>query len=306
LRRFPANRHLSTIVVHVSISTLTTELPASLTGTKPHFTVIEPRPGWRLIDFRELYNYRDLLRFLTWRNIKVLYAQSAIGISWAVLQPLSAMLIFTVVFGRFAGIQSDGVPYSVFCLTALVPWTYFSNALLDASNSLVSQAEMITKVYFPRVILPLSGVLAKLVDFCIAITLVVVLMAWYQVVPTWQVVYLPLLVIIMLTAAAGLGMWLTAMAIQYRDVKHALTFLTQLMMYATPVVYSASLVPEKWQSIYALNPMVGVIEGFRAALLNSRPMPWGWIGIGGVTSAILLLTGLMYFRRQERLFADVA
>jgi lipopolysaccharide transport system permease protein len=216
------------------------------------------------------------------------------------------MLIFTIVFGRFAGIESDGVPYSIFSLAALVPWTYFSNALLEASNSLVNQKEMITKVYFPRVMLPLSGVLAKLVDFCIAMALVVVLMAWYRLAPTWNIVYLPLIMIVMVAAAAGLGMWLTAMAIQYRDVKYALNFVVQLMMYVTPVVYSASIVPAEWQSIYALNPMVGVIEGFRAALLGGRPMPWEWIAIGSVMSVVLLISGLLYFRRQERLFADVA
>jgi lipopolysaccharide transport system permease protein len=302
----PGNADQSTLTDPMSISTLSSDLPVSLTDTIPHVTVIESRPGWRLIDFRELYQYRDLLRFLTWRGIKVLYAQSAIGIGWAILQPLCAMLIFTIVFGRFAGIESGGVPYSIFSLVALVPWTYFSNALLEASNSLVSQKEMISKVYFPRVILPLSGVLAKLVDFCIAMALVVVLMAWYRLVPTWNIVYLPLVVVVMVTSAAGLGMWLTAMAIQYRDVKYGLNFVVQLMMYVSPVVYPTSLVPAKWQSLYALNPMVGVIEGFRAALLGGRPMPWEWIGIGSLTSGVLLVSGLLYFRRQERMFADVA
>jgi lipopolysaccharide transport system permease protein len=227
-------------------------------------------------------------------------------VGWAVLQPLCSMLIFTVVFGRFAGIKSDGVPYAIFSFVALVPWTYFSNALLEASNSLVNQAQMITKVYFPRVILPLSSVLAKLVDFSIAMTMLAALMVWYRCVPNWNVVFLPLLVVIMLTSAAGLGMWLTAMAIQYRDVKHALSFVVQLLMYTTPVVYPATIVPAEWQSLYAVNPMVGVIEGFRAALLGTRPMPWEWIGLGSLSAAVLLFTGLMYFRRQERVFADVA
>jgi lipopolysaccharide transport system permease protein len=269
-------------------------------------TIIEPRPGWRLVDLRELVRYRDLLYFLTFRGIKVLYAQSAIGIGWAVLQPLCSMLVFTVVFGGFAGIQSDGVPYAIFSFTALVPWTYFSNAMLDASNSLVNQAQMITKVYFPRVILPLAGVLAKLIDFAIASMMLAVLMAWFRVVPTRNIIFLPLLVFIMVMAASGIGMWLTAIAIQYRDVKHALGFISQLIMYSTPVVYSASIIPPEWQNIYALNPMVGVIEGFRAALLGTRPMPWEWIGTGGLSACILLVSGLMYFRRRERLFADVA
>jgi lipopolysaccharide transport system permease protein len=269
-------------------------------------TIIEPRSGWRLVDFRELYRYRDLLYFLTFRSIRVLYAQSAIGIGWAVLQPLCAMLVFTVIFGKFAAIQSDGVPYAIFSFVALVPWTYFSNALLEASNSLVNQAQMITKVYFPRVVLPLSAVLAKLIDFCIAMVMLLMMMAWYRVVPTWNVVFLPLLVLVMLTAAAGLGMWLTALAIHYRDVKHALSFITQLIMYSSPVVYSASIVPAKWQRVYAINPMVGVIEGFRAALLGTRPMPWDWIAVGSVSAAAMLLSGLLFFRHQERIFADVA
>jgi lipopolysaccharide transport system permease protein len=290
----------------MSTSSLASESSSTLPAGEPQITVIEPRPGWRLVDFRELVRYRDLLYFLTFRGIKVLYAQSAIGIGWAVLQPLCSMLVFTVVFGGFAGIESDGVPYAIFSFTALVPWTYFSNAMLDASNSLVNQAQMITKVYFPRVILPVSGVLAKLIDFCIAGVMLGVLMLWFQVVPTWNIIFLPLLILIMVMAAAGLGMWLTAIAVQYRDIKHALTFISQLLMYATPVVYSATIVPVKWQRIYALNPMVGVIEGFRAALLGTRPMPWDWIAIGGLSASCLLVTGLMYFRRRERIFADVA
>jgi lipopolysaccharide transport system permease protein len=275
-------------------------------GAALDVTIIEPTSGWRLVDLRELYRYRDLLYFLTFRSIKVLYAQSAIGIGWAVLQPLCAMLIFTVVFGRFAGIPSDGVPYAVFSFAALVPWTYFSNALLESANSLVNQSQMITKVYFPRVILPMSGVLAKLVDFGVAMTILLVLMAYYGVAPNWNVLALPLLVVLMIIAAAGLGMWLTALAIHYRDVKHALNFVVQLIMYATPVVYSASIVPEQWQNVYAINPMVGVIEGFRAALLGTRPMPWDWIGIGALSAAAMLVSGLFYFRHRERLFADVA
>jgi lipopolysaccharide transport system permease protein len=279
---------------------------AHLDKPEESLTVIKPRTGWRLFDFYELYRYRDLLRFLTWRSIKVLYAQSAVGIGWAVLQPVCSMLIFTVVFGKFAGITSDGAPYAVFCLTALVPWTYFSSALLEASNSLLSQVQLVTKVYFPRVVLPLAGVLAKVVDFCIAMTVLAGLMLWYGYLPNWNVIFLPLLVLIMLISAAGLGMWLTAMSIQYRDVKHALGFVVQLMMYSTPVVYPVTLVPIEWQAIYAINPMVGVIEGFRSALLGTRPMPWDWIGLGSVTSAVLLISGLLYFLRQERIFADVA
>jgi lipopolysaccharide transport system permease protein len=268
--------------------------------------VIEPTPGWRAVDFKEIYRYRDMLRFLTWRSIKVLYAQSAIGIGWAVIQPLFSMIVFTIVFGRFAKIDSQGVPYSLFSLAALVPWTYFSNALLEAGNSLVSQSQMLTKVYFPRLILPLSGVLAKLVDFGIAMLMLASLMAFYQIVPTWNCVFIPLLVLIMVAASLGVGLWLTAMAIQYRDVKHALSFVVQLAMYASPVIYSVRIIPEKYRLLYAANPMVGVIEGFRSALLNTNPMPWDLIAVGVVSASFILASGLYYFRRQERVFSDVA
>jgi lipopolysaccharide transport system permease protein len=268
--------------------------------------VIEPTPGWKAIDFKELYRYRDMLRFLTWRSVKVLYAQSAIGIGWAVIQPLFSMLIFTVVFGWFAKIDSNGVPYSLFSLAALVPWTYFSNALLEAGNSLVSQSQMLSKVYFPRLILPLSCVLAKLVDFCIAIVFLSCLMLFYQVPPTWNCIFLPLLVLIMVAAALGLGLWLTAMAIQYRDIKHALSFVVQLAMYASPVIYSAGIIPDRFKYMYAINPMVGVIEGFRTALLGTGQMPWDLIAIGMASTTVFLVTGMLYFRRQERLFSDVA
>lgn len=268
--------------------------------------IIEPTPGWKAIDFKELYRYRDMLRFLTWRSIKVLYAQSAIGIGWAVIQPLFSMLIFTVVFGWFAKIDSNGVPYSLFSLAALVPWTYFSNALLEAGNSLVSQSQMLSKVYFPRLVLPLSGVLAKLVDFCIAMLMLLGLMLVYQVFPTWNCLFLPVLILIMLASALGIGLWLTAMAIQYRDIKHALSFVVQLAMYASPIIYSANIIPERFRYLYAINPMVGVIEGFRSALLGTGPMPWDLIAIGSASATVFLVSGLFYFRRQERVFSDVA
>lgn len=268
--------------------------------------IIEPTPGWRAVDFNEIYRYRDMLRFLTWRSIKVLYAQSAIGIGWAVIQPLFSMIIFTVVFGWFAKIDSNGVPYSLFSLAALVPWTYFSNAILEAGNSLVSQSQMLTKVYFPRLILPLSGVLAKLVDFGIAMLMLFCLMAFYGFAPTWNILFLPILISIMVASALGIGLWLTAMAIQYRDIKHALNFVVQLAMYASPVIYSANIIPEQYRYICAINPMVGVIEGFRSALLGSGPMPWNLVLVGVLSTTLILVSGLFYFRRQERIFSDVA
>lgn len=278
-------------------------------------TVIEPSSGWRLIDWRELYAYRDLFRFLVWREVKVRYAQSAIGIGWAVIQPVFSMIVFTIVFGRLANISSDGAPYAVFSLTALVPWTYFSNALTDGANSLINNASMLSKVYFPRMLMPLAAVVAKLVDFMIAMTLLVGLMVVYGVVPTWGVLLMPLLILLMMLTAAGLGMWLTALAVQYRDVKHAMGFVVQILMYAAPVVYPASLIPNNYElwgltvnprMFYALNPMVGVIEGFRSALLGTTAMPWDLIGIGTASALAVAVSGLFYFRRQERLFADVA
>jgi lipopolysaccharide transport system permease protein len=273
-------------------------------------TVIEPRSGWQLVDWRELAAYRDLFRFLVWRGIKVRYAQSAIGVGWAVIQPVFSMLVFTLVFGKLAGVESDGVPYALFSFAALVPWTYFANAVTEGTDSLVSNANMISKVYFPRVLLPLSSVVAKLVDFSIAMVILFLLMAWFSHAPTWGLVAVPLLVVLMMVTAAGLGLWLTALAIQYRDVKHAMTFFVQLLMYAAPVVYSTTLIEEHFGRtgalLYALNPMVGVIEGFRAALLGTQSMPWAWIGMGSVSAAVISLTGLLYFRSRERIFADVA
>jgi lipopolysaccharide transport system permease protein len=302
-----------------TIETLEEPLPAAPPVTPVSdvpVLVIERRSGLRLIDFRELYAYRDLFQFLTWRMIKVRYAQSAIGIGWAIIQPLFTTLVFTVVFGRFAKVDSEGQPYLLFSFAAMVPWTYFANSLTEGTNSLVQSADMISKVYFPRVILPLSAVVAKLLDFAIAFVLLLGLMLWQGVVPNLGVLLLPVLVLLMMATAAGLGMWLTALAIQYRDVKHAMTFLVQLLMYAAPVVYATSAVPSRWelpgglvvnpQWLYALNPMVGVIEGFRSALLGTRPMPWEFLAIGMVSAAVIFVSGALYFRAKERLFADVA
>ncbi len=277
--------------------------------------VIEPRSGWRLVDWKELAEYRDLFRFLVWRGIKVQYAQSTLGIGWAVIQPLFSMIVFTIVFGHLAGVASDGVPYAVFSFTALVPWTYFTNALTEGANSLLSNTNMLSKVYFPRMMLPLSAVCSKLVDFCISLVLLAVLMAYFGMLPNLGVLLFPVLVALMVLTAAGLGMWLTALAIQYRDIKYAMNFLVQLLMYCSPVVYPASLIPSSysWAGItfnprllYAANPMVGVIEGFRSALLGTTPMPWSLIAVGAVSATVIALTGCLYFRRKERLFADVA
>jgi len=216
------------------------------------------------------------------------------------------MIVFTIIFGRLVKIDSEGAPYAVFSFAALVPWTYFSNAMTDSTNSLVGNAEMVKKVYFPRLILPLAAISSKLVDFAIAFVLMLGMLIFYRIVPTGDIWVIPLLVFIMVLAASGLGTWLGALAVQYRDVKHAMSFATQLIMYMAPVVYSVSVIPERWQLVYALNPMVGVIEGFRSALLGTRSMPWDLIGVGMFSSIVLAVSGVYYFRRMERLFSDVA
>lgn len=269
-------------------------------------TIIQPARGMHFIDWKELIEYRDLFYFLVWRSVRIRYAQSMLGIGWAVIQPLFSMVVFTIVFGKLANISSDGAPYALFSFAALVPWTYFSNAVTESTNSLVNEANMLSKVYFPRIILPISSVVAKLVDFAIAMVLLFVLMLFYGMMPTSGIWALPLLVLIMILSAAGIGAWLTALAIQYRDVKYAMTFLVQLLMYAAPVVYPTSLIPSGWQWLYALNPMVGVIEGFRSALLGTNPMPWGFISLAFLVSVGLAVTGAFYFRFKEKVFADVA
>ena len=270
------------------------------------WVVIEPRPGWRPVDWRELVAYRDLFGFLVWRGIKARYAQSALGIGWAVIQPVVSMLVFTVIFGRLVGVKSEGAPYGIFAFVALVPWTYFANALSDAIASLVTNAQIIGKVYFPRMILPLSAVLARLVDFGIASVLLALMLAFAGIVPGPGVVVLPLLIVVMVLSTAGLGMWLTAMAVQYRDISYASPFVIQILMYLAPVVYPAARVPAEYRLLYGLNPMAGVIEGFRSALLGTGAMPWDLIGVGSAVSVALAVSGAFVFRRMERLFADVA
>jgi lipopolysaccharide transport system permease protein len=279
-----------------------TDVPAPTTK----LTIIQARRGWRVLDLRELYEYRDLFSYLVFRSYKVLYAQSAIGVGWALIQPLFSMIVFTVIFGKLAKVSSDGVPYAIFSFTAMVPWTYFSNALTDSTNSLIASANMISKVYFPRLLLPLAAVVSKLVSFGIAMLLLGVLMAAFRIVPNWGVLALPLLILLMMLTSAGMGEWLTALAIQYRDVKHGMNFVVQLLMYLSPVVYPTTLIPRKYQLLYALNPMVAVIEGFRSALLGTRPMPWDFIAIGAITATLIFVSGVFYFQRREHLFADVA
>jgi lipopolysaccharide transport system permease protein len=271
----------------------------------PSTIVLEPRPGWRELGLSELGAYHELFFFLVWREIKSRYAQSILGVGWAVVQPVMSMMVFTVIFGGLARIDSDGVPYALFSFTGLVPWTYFSNALSDSTGSLVKDRSMLEKIYFPRLVLPLSAVLARLLDLVIALAILGILMVWYGVAPTPRVLILPILVLVLMASAGGLGMFLGALSVQYRDVKHAMTFGIQLLMYAAPVVYPVSYVPEQYRLAYALNPVVGVVEGFRTALLGTGPIPWDLIAVGSSSAALTFVIGAAYFRRRERVFADV-
>lgn len=268
-------------------------------------SVIQATKGWQFIDFEELWRYKDLLYFLTVRGIKARYAQSVLGVGWAIIQPLFTTLVFTVVFGGLAKVDSDGMPYVLFSYLALWPWNYFSGTLSESANSLVANAGMITKVYFPRLILPLAAIFSKLLDFMISFVILLVLLIYFKVVPGFGIVFLPLLLIQLLLCSLGIGMVLSAMAVQYRDVKYALGFIVQLLLYTAPVVYSTTAVPEQWQFVYSLNPMVGVIEGIRAMFLD-RPMHWEWIWPGAIVGVVLFVFGLFYFRRMEKVFADVA
>lgn len=242
---------------------------------------------------------------LAWRDVSVRYKQSAVGIGWAILQPLLMMLIFTIVFGRFAKLPSEGVPYPIFTFCALLPWNYFARSLTDSSNSLVGSSHLVTKVYFPRLVLPLSKVFAGLVDFGIGFVILLGMMVWYGITPTIGLLFLPLFLIVAMLASLGIGLWLTAINVKYRDVVFVVPFLVQFWMYASPVAYSVTIVPERWQWLYGLNPMVGVIEGFRWAMLGKPPPDPGimFVSLGGIL--VLVVSGLFYFKRMERTFADI-
>jgi lipopolysaccharide transport system permease protein len=267
--------------------------------------VIQPSRAWFRLDLAALWRYRELLYFLIWRDIKVRYKQTAIGAAWTILQPLMTMLIFTVIFGHFAKMPSDGLPYPVFAYTALLPWTYFASALNRSSVSVVGEAHLISKVYFPRALLPLAGTVSGLVDFAAAFVLLMGMMIWYGILPTWGILALPLFVLLALATALAVGLWCSSLNVRYRDVGLTVPFLTQCWMYASPVVYPVSLVPENWRLFYSLNPMAGVIEGFRWALLGRQGPDYSVMTVSAGVVVILLVSGLAFFGRMESTFADV-
>lgn len=266
---------------------------------------IQPAQGPFHVDLRAVWQYRELLYFLVWRDVKVRYKQTAIGAAWAMLQPLMAMMIFTVIFGSFAQIPSDGVPYPVFAYAALLPWTYFSEAIARSGTSLVGDANLIRKVYFPRLLIPLASVVTPIVDFSFSFLLMLGMMAWFGIVPTKGALVFPLFLLLALATALSVSLWLSALNVKYRDVRHTIPFLTQFWMYASPVVYPVSLVPDKWRLLYSLNPLVGVIEGFRWGLLGKDSPDLLAITISAVVVTALLIGGLVFFNQQEPTFADV-
>ena len=267
------------------------------------WVVIDPTSSRPLVEVRELWHYRDLLYFLTWRDISVRYKQTVLGFLWAILQPFLTMVVFAIFLGRLAGMPSDGVPYPVFSYLGLLPWTYFSGAVTRAGTSVVGNAHLLTRVYFPRVLVPLSATLSALVDFAIASLVLGGLMAWYGIVPARTAVLLLPLAALTALAATGIGMWLAALNVRYRDVQYAIPFLMQLWMFATPVVYPTSLVPAGWQPLFALNPMTGIIDAYRAAVLGTA-LDWPSLGISALSAAVLAALGAWQFHRMEQSFAD--
>ena len=267
--------------------------------------VIQPRKVFLHLDLQAVWQSRELLYFLIWRDVKIRYKQTVLGTAWVIIQPLMIMVIFTVIFGQFARIPSDGLPYSIFTYTALLPWQYFSQAISRSSDSLVSSAHLITKIYFPRLIIPISAILAPLVDFVIAFVVLLGMMAWFGIPPYWNAFFLPLFLLLALITALAMSLFLSALNVKYRDVRYTVPFLIQVWMYASPVVYPVSIMPAQWRLLYSLNPLVGVIESFRWALLGKGSPDFSIMVVSGTVVVVLLLGGIIYFREMERTFADV-
>ena len=266
---------------------------------------IAPSRGWVSLKLRELWEYRELLYFLVWRDIKVRYKQTALGASWAIIQPFMTMVVFSLFFGHLARMPSDGLPYPIFTFAALVPWAFFANGLNQSSNSLVGSSNLITKVYFPRLIVPLASVFSGIVDFLVAFGVLLGMMLYYGLVPTLNILWLPLYVLLALVTSLGVGLWLSALNVEYRDVRYIIPFITQFWLFATPIAYPSSLLPEPWRTIYGLNPMVGVVEGFRWALLRTNTAPGAIVAVSASAAVLILISGAFYFRRMEKTFADI-
>ena len=276
------------------------------TGLEPKPLLrIEPSKGWISLGLRELWEYRELIYFLVWRDIKVRYKQTVLGAAWAIIQPFFTMVVFSLFFGKLAQIPSDGVPYPVFSYAALVPWSFFANSIAQSSDSLVGSANLIKKIYFPRFIAPISRVASGIIDFVLAFVVLLGMMVFYRMTPTANVVWLPLLLMLALVTALGVGLWLSALNVEFRDVRYIVPFLIQFWLFATPIAYPSSLLPEPWRTVYGINPMVGVVEGFRWALLGTNTAPGPIIVVSSLVAIIVLVSGAFYFRRMEKTFADV-
>jgi lipopolysaccharide transport system permease protein len=275
-----------------------------LSENKNSTIVIEPKTGWQFLNLKELLEYRELLYFLVWRDVKILYAQSILGLSWAILQPLIQILLFTVVFGKVAKVPTDGIPYILFSSVAIVPWTYLSQSMTHSSESLIQQQKLLGKVYFPRLIFPLTPVFSKLIDFAVSIALLIAIMIIYRIPPSLNLFLFPVFTLLMMSISAGVGLLLSSLAIRFRDVKYAMPFCVRMLMFSAPIVYSSSSIPEKYRFFYSMNPIVAVIEGFRSCFLGTE-IPWNFIWPGALIGVIIFIFGAFYFKKMERIVVDV-
>lgn len=278
---------------------------ASRTKTELPVLRIQPQKGWASLRLKELWEYRELLYNFMWRDFTVRYKHTVLGAGWAIIVPFFTMLVFSLFFGKLGKMPSDGVPYPIFSYTGLLPWTFFAHGLQQTSGSLVSKAHVLKKVYFPRLTIPIAAVLSGIVDFLLAFAVLLIMMLYYGIAPSINTLWLPLFLLLALTSSLGVGLWLSALNVTYRDVRHILPFLIQFWMFATPVAYPSSLLPEPWRTLYALNPMVGVVEGFRWALLGVRSAPGPMIAVSSFAALALLVSGMFYFKRMEKTFADI-
>ena len=270
-----------------------------------HLIVVKPSKGWTSLKLDELWEYRELLYFLTWRDLKVRYKQTVLGAAWAIIQPFFTMVVFSLFFGKLAKIPSDGIPYPIFAYAALVPWTFFANGLNNSSNSLVGSANLIKKVYFPRLVVPISSVISGGLDFVLAFIVLLGMMLFYGIFPAVNIIWLPFLLLLTLITSLGTGLWLSALNVQFRDVRYTVPFLTQFWLFASPIAYPSSLLSEPWRTLYGINPMVGVVEGFRWALLGTETAPGAMIFVSSLVALCLLVSGVFYFKRVEKYFTDV-